>query len=146
MLIGGSFMGNTVTDQNVVPEGSSCSVPIVNATQEVNPNVTGAIDDYMGNPGSSILHETTEAYQGALISQQSGVSARPAKIEDQDDRNSVYMRSHLAATPQKVDNLHLAFYNAQGIEVQKPPGTNAIRAEATIQTGTKDRKIIYSYP
>lgn len=48
-----------------------------------------------GKPGADTLHEVTEAYQGALISQKSGVSSPAANVS-----NSVYPTAHNNATPQ----------------------------------------------
>ena len=60
-------MGNTVTAD---PKGNT-----VVAEQSVNPDNTGKMSDAVGKPGKQMLHEVTEAYQGALISQKSGVSS-----------------------------------------------------------------------
>jgi len=86
-IVGGGFGGNTVT---VSPSGEKNTV---STQQEVNPTVLGKIDDYFGKPGSGILHEVTESYQGGLISQASGVSSpaggQPGSVRDQ---------AHAAAT------------------------------------------------
>ena len=57
-------MGNTVNADGTVT-----------ARQEVNPEVLGAMSNAYGKPGQDMMHEVTEAYQGALISQRSGVSS-----------------------------------------------------------------------
>ena len=53
----------TVTENTIVAE------------QSVNPNVLGKISEAHDKPGADMLHEVTEAYQGALISQKKGVSS-----------------------------------------------------------------------
>ncbi len=63
LFIGGAFLGNTVTENTIVAE------------QSVNPNVLGKISEAHDKPGADMLHEVTEAYQGALISQKKGVSS-----------------------------------------------------------------------
>jgi hypothetical protein len=63
LFIGGAFLGNTVAENTIVAE------------QSVNPNVLGEISEAHDKPGADMLHEVTEAYQGALISQKKGVSS-----------------------------------------------------------------------
>jgi RHS repeat-associated protein len=67
LFVGGAFMGNTVT--------TSSSGNTVVAKQEVNPKVLKKFGDANGKPGKGTLHEVSEGYQGALISQASGVSS-----------------------------------------------------------------------
>lgn len=86
LMIGGSFMGNTVTAD---PKGNT-----VVAEQSVNPDNTAKMSDAVGKPGKQMLHEVTEAYQGALISQKSGVSSPESGGE-----GSVYPTAHKKATP-----------------------------------------------
>jgi hypothetical protein len=89
-LVGGAFLGNKVTtDAN----GKNT----VEAFQEINPNTLGAVDEHMGTKGTMIMHEATEAYEGAKMSQKTGVSNRNSNWGD--DR-SVYDAAHMAATPQ----------------------------------------------
>jgi RHS repeat-associated protein len=87
-IVGGGFGGNTVT------VSTSGEKNTVSTQQEVNPTVLGKVDDYFGKPGSGILHEVTESYQGGLISQASGISSPPS-----DQPGSVYNQAHAAATP-----------------------------------------------
>jgi len=67
LFIGGAFMGNTVKKTT---NGNT-----VDASQTINPEVLGTMSNAHGVPGQDALHEITEAYQGALISQKSGVSS-----------------------------------------------------------------------
>lgn len=73
LYVGGAFMGNTVTQSM---DGNT-----VVAQQEVNPQVLGTMSKVNDKPGADMLHETTEAYQGALISQASGVSSPNSAVQ-----------------------------------------------------------------
>jgi len=53
------------------------------------------MSDATGKPGADILHEVIEAYQGALLSQSTGVSS---PISNQP--GTVYSQAHAAATLQ----------------------------------------------
>ena len=94
-FIGGAFMGNEITTDS---EG----LLSISAFQEVNPNVLGTADDFTETPGKMMAHEFTEAYEGAIISKNNGLSSPPSnKI------NSVYETAHNRATPQTtVDYLY----------------------------------------
>ena len=100
---GGAFMGNGViqiTEEIVLNSKPFISkeVPLYNsviAKQEVNPKILAIIDSYFSMSGSSILHEVTEAYEGAKISQKTGISSTPAGYQ-----NSVYNNAHEKDTEQ----------------------------------------------
>jgi len=88
-FVGGAFMGNTVTKTE--------SGNTVVAKQEVNPKVLSRMSSLNLAPGQDMLHEVTEAYGGAKISQASGVSspsAAPGNV------GSVYGQAHNGAVPQ----------------------------------------------
>ncbi len=138
LYVGGAFMGNTVT-VGVFP-----LVSTVSTLQEINPNVLSIADNYFGTSGSLTLHEVTESYQGALISQQSGVSAGMATQADVANPNSVYNRAHNAATPQKFP-IYRNVYDAQG-NILQSPYTNAVRAEFFVQQGSRTPQTILIYP
>lgn len=87
LYIGGAFSGNTVT------KGTNGNTVV--AEQEVNPAVLGTASTAHGSNGADMLHEVTEAYQGALISQKSGISSPVANMP-----NSVYPKAHNRATSQ----------------------------------------------
>lgn len=129
LLVGGAFMGNTVTTTS---EGVS-----LEARQEINPSVLSQADNYYGTPGSLTLHETTEAYQGALLSQKSGTSVGPATQADAANPNSVYSLAHHAAAPQNMIIYQAPTYNRLGIQTG---------ATFSIQQGTKPAQIIMTYP
>lgn len=105
---GGAFMGNTIINRTVTTEFQTgikpftkMSIPFdvttVNAYQIVNPNLLEDFDIFAGKPGQSMLHEVTEAYSGALISLEAGVSAQPA-ISSGSPTSWIYQKSHSAKT------------------------------------------------
>jgi len=136
LYIGGAFGGNTVTTS---PNGNT-----VLANQEINPGVLGTMSTYYNKPGGDTLHEVTEAYQGALISQASGVSSAVAG-----QPNSVYTQAHNSATPQ-TGPVNQTVYDANNNAVQQnangsyPP--SAVRAEFTVQQGNRAPVIIQTLP
>ncbi len=89
-FVGGGFGGNTVTLASKPGDKAT-----VSANQEINPGILSASDVAGGKPGANTLHEVTEAYQGALISQASGVSS-----PNSSSSASVYPAAHAAATNQ----------------------------------------------
>ncbi|HEX4875620.1 MAG TPA: RHS repeat-associated core domain-containing protein [Chitinophagaceae bacterium] len=89
-VIGGSFMGNKVT-QVVGPVQGKATVE---TTQVINPTVLKTADDYYKTNGNFTLHEVTESYQAALISQKAGVSASPAAPGDDTNPKSLYYQAH----------------------------------------------------
>jgi len=96
LIVGGAFEGNVVT---VTPNGK-----IVTATQTINPNVLAKMSNAHGLQGQDVVHEITEAYQGAIISQQLGVSS-PASNQ----QGSVYPQAHNNAVPQSGNVTQQAF-------------------------------------
>ena len=110
LIIGGSFGGNAVTQ---MANGN-----IVVATQTINPQVLRTMSNAHGTPGKDVLHEITEAYQGASISQQSGVSSPPAN-----QPGSVYPQVHNSATPQS-GTVTQTVYGAYGMPMPAMPSGN----------------------
>jgi hypothetical protein len=93
-------MGNKVTiDEN----GNKT----VEAFQEINPNTLGAIDEHMGTSGKMIMHETTEAYEGAKMSQKTGTSSKNSNFI-----SSIYLEAHKKATPQHP--VYYRYYDKNG--------------------------------
>ena len=84
-MVGGAFMGNTVTSNIDPATGNN----IVETSQEVNPGVLEKFSDANSKPGQAMLHEVTESYQGGKISQASGVSSPAAN-----QPGSVYSAAH----------------------------------------------------
>lgn len=85
VLIGGAFMGNEVASDGTVK-----------ATNEYDTQTGSRIDAAYNKPGGTILHEITEAYEGAKISQASGRSSGPDGTP-----GSVYNAAHKAALKRK---------------------------------------------
>jgi len=139
LYIGGAFMGNTVT--------KTANGNTVVANQEVNPQVLGKMSNTNLSPGADMLHEVTEAYQGAKISQASGTSS-PASNQ----AGSVYQQAHNAATPQS-GKVYQTVYNAAGNQIQ-PPYAGAAKIQYTTSPylapiGTsmpKGQVVIMTYP
>jgi RHS repeat-associated protein len=155
LFVGGAFGGNTVTEIPFVAISEAMStlsgvsicinnVNFVSTNQIVNPGVLSAADNYYGTPGSLTLHEVTESYQGALISQEAGTSAPVATQADANNSNSVYSRSHKAATPQKMTILQ-DVYDGKGNKVLATD-PNAAKVEYSVQEGSRKPQIIMTYP
>jgi len=96
-VFGGAFMGTTVT--NTDAENCKGSKKVI-SNQIVEPNALEYIDRVGGAEGSgkSMLHEVTESYLAAIISQDNGISAGRA------DKSSptywIYDAAHNNAAPQ----------------------------------------------
>lgn len=84
VLIGGAFMGNEVAADGTVK-----------ATNEYDTPTGGRVDAAYNKPGGTVLHEITEAYEGAKMSQKSGQSSGPDGTS-----GSVYKAAHKAALKQ----------------------------------------------
>jgi hypothetical protein len=117
-FIGGAFMGNAVTQTE---NGNT-----VVANQEVNPQILGKMSTRNLAPGQDMLHEVTEAYNGAVISQKTGVSVGPATLQDVKNPRSVYNIAHNSAVPQS-GAVYQSLYNASGNEIY-PPYSGATKA------------------
>lgn len=86
---------------------------ITEAYQEVNPLVLGAMSKYYGKPGADMLHEITEAYQGAIIARTLGHNAGFASEGENANSFSIYNAAHNAATPQ-TGGYQFKFYDKNG--------------------------------
>jgi hypothetical protein len=104
LYIGGAFSGNSVNGNTVIAE------------QEINPSVLGTISTAHGKPGADVLHEVTEAYQGGLLSQKSGISSTASN-----QPGSVYQKAHDRATNQS-GQIFERIYDASGKEMQMRAG------------------------
>lgn len=91
-LLGGAFMGNKVTTVN--------GVKTVQAFQEINTPALEKASANFSKPGADVLHETTEAYLGAKISQNKGVSS-----PRDGQQGSVYGIVHKLASPESGDKI-----------------------------------------
>ena len=135
LMTGGAFMGNTVTTD---ADGNSKVV----ANQEVNPNVLGSADAHTNTPGKMIMHETTEAYAGAQISQKNGVGVGPATQADAANPSSVYSKAHNRATPQTP--VYQTLYDKNGNVTSDI--NQAVRVEWNVNNNAGKSKVIQSYP
>jgi RHS repeat-associated protein len=133
VLAGGAFMGNRVT-----PASTPGGTPTVVANQEVNPSQLKTQSDYYGKPGADILHEVTEAYQGAKISQASGLSSRSSM-----GAGSIYSTAHDMATPQSgMQYIDTQDSNGESVKRQVPGGNIVY----FVQEGNRPPAIILIYP
>ena len=135
---GGAFMGNTVTPVIGPEESGKPLKPYVEANQEVNPNFLSSADNAASKPGASTLHEVTEAYQGAKISQASGISSGNSTAS-----GTVYTQAHNAATPQ-AGAIYQNVIDASGISWSSPPyppTTN--RIEYSIKSSTMKAPVLF---
>jgi len=85
----------------------SPAVPKVTANQLINPQSLSAIDVAAGSQLANTLHEVTEAYQGALIAQTTGVSSGNSNMP-----GSTYTSAHSKATPQVGTSVYKYFDKA----------------------------------
>jgi RHS repeat-associated protein len=142
LYVGGAMMGNTVTTEtNYVGEvkktggviDSYEEVTKVNAQQLINPNVLNTMSTDYNKPGADTLHEVTEAYQGAIISQTTGISSPNAS-----QAGSVYPQAHILATPQS-GAVNETIYDSSGRVLQQTGAgfpTGAARLEYKTTNGT----------
>ncbi|MFV0306105.1 MAG: RHS repeat-associated core domain-containing protein, partial [Moheibacter sp.] len=102
----GNFMGNEFTGEG--------PIFTVDAKQEVNPIALKNFDEAAGaTVGTNMLHETTEAYRGGLISKQTGVEAKV--------NSSIYEKAHSQSTPQAGHPTPPTehFFDAKGTEIYR---------------------------
>ncbi|MFZ6014087.1 MAG: RHS repeat-associated core domain-containing protein, partial [Bacteroidota bacterium] len=125
VLVGGAFMGNKVAEDGTVK-----------ATNEYDTPTGGRLDDAYNKPGGTILHEITEAYEGAKMSQESKQSSGPDGTE-----GSVYKAAHKAALNQPGDVIQ-TFYDAKGNVM--PPGTPPHEVTGGVVWRAANGKFIHS--
>jgi hypothetical protein len=135
LFVGGAFEGNTVT-----PAATTGGTNTVVANQEINPKVLAKSDAPYDKPGANTLHEVTEAYQGAKMSQTSGVSSPAAG-----GSGSVYSAAHAAATPQ-AGNIFQTTYDSRGEVITPGPLVVPSRAEYWVQPLGGSKKVILKVP
>ncbi len=97
-LVGGSFMGTKVESDGTVK-----------STNEYDTPTGGRIDAAYNKPGGSLIHEITEGYEAAKMSQKSGQSSGPEGTP-----GSVYKAAHKAALKQPGSSITLTHYNNGG--------------------------------
>jgi RHS repeat-associated protein len=110
LMVGGSFLGNEIAIEG--------ELNTMVTKQEVNPEVLGKMSSGNDKPGADMLHEVTEAYQGALISQKKGTASGPDGT-----RRSVYSKAHRKATKQS-GKVHLRLFDDSGKQMKMLPDGN----------------------
>ena len=132
LFIGGAFMGNNVE------LNENGDVIHTTAFQEVNPEVLEKADAYSPK-GTFIMHELTEAYEGAKISLDNKVSSPYAF-----GGNSVYKKAHKKATFQPC--VKARYYDKEGNKINSSNG--AVRAEWYVKPYelSEHEKIIQTIP
>lgn len=113
VLIGGAFMGNEVSVST--SEDGKTETVTVKTVNEYDTQTGRAIDNAYNKPGSTILHEITEGYEGGKISKASKQSSGPAGTP-----GSVYNAAHKAASKQ-AGPVTETYYDNKGNVL--PPGT-----------------------
>jgi RHS repeat-associated protein len=126
VMVGGSFLGNTVNAKMIGTPGGPRAAVTVEANQQVNPEVLSKIDNYSGTPGKSTLHEVTEAYQGAVLSKAEG-SAKPATNAEQANPNSIYNRAHNSAVKPPGFEGSRAFFDSNGNQTSGPQAGGTVK-------------------
>ncbi|UUC45204.1 hypothetical protein [Flavobacterium cerinum] len=116
----GFFGGNKSDNPSIESSLPGAPDQKIVANQEVNADALGKLSNINGNPGQAMLHEVTEAYRGAVITQADGNSGVRSTANNDDGGNptSVYRRAHDGAVSQG-GNISEHFYNAQGQEVYR---------------------------
>lgn len=142
--VGGAMMGNK-TSHILSPDGNTMS-KITETFQEVNPVILNKISNFYNNPGSAMLHEVTESYQGGVIARNMGkLSVGMATNADLDNPISVYNSAHNSATPQTRG------YDVRSVDSRGNPAPEFSRSATTSvflvdPTGVKSNELIYTYP
>ena len=132
------------TDCKSAPSGTGIDASIegmgnmVAAKQEVNPDFIGKMSDANGKPGADMLHEVTEAYQGAMISSNNGYPSPNAG-----QSGSVYPSAHASATDQS-GQLDLKYYDGSGNQLRTAEGVSKAVWSVTDKIGTEI--ILQTYP
>lgn len=130
LFVGGAFMGNKVSEDK---DGKI----IVEANQVINPKVLGTADMHTRTPGSLTMHEVTEAYQGALISQENQLSSGNSSIS-----KDIYLEAHGKATPQtRVD---IFMYDINGRKTKNIK--KAVKVEWVVKNKQGEKKVIQTLP
>jgi hypothetical protein len=132
LFIGGAFMGNNV---EIGANGNAIST---SAYQKVNPQVLDKADIYT-TKDTFIMHELTEAYEGAKIS-----AEKKASSPNSNDQNSVYKTAHDKATNQP--SVYRRYYDINGNVI--PTENGCMRAEWYVKPNNEstNETIIQIFP
>jgi hypothetical protein len=143
----GFFGGNNSSNPSVDASLSGSADQKTVASQEVNANALGNLSSVNGNPGQAMLHEVTEAYRGARITEADGnVGTRStANNDDANNPSSVYRRAHDGAVNQG-GNITEHFYNAQAQEVYRDNNGNVPGAVKLQYTTGISAQVFHTVP
>jgi hypothetical protein len=137
-LIGGSFMGTTVSR---TPKGDGTNGPNQAQTQqELNVPSLVAMDAQMGKPGATTLHEVVESYLAGKLSQQTGISSGVGGTFP-----SFYQQAHGAAPPQS-GNVNEVKIDQFSHEYQGLPGQVLSGAKYTVGDATHQPATFWTFP
>ena len=132
LLVGGAFMGTNVeldANGNVVH---------TTAYQEVNPQVLNEADKY-SSKGTFMMHELTEAYEGAKISAKKKISSPNSKGD-----NSVYSEAHKNATTQPA--VYQRLFDKDGEQTKNPKEAQKVEWYVKPYSSSKDEHTIQNLP
>ena len=107
----------------------------ISANQEIVPSVLQISDNHTNTPGKMIMHEITEAFEGAKISLRKKQSSPSSDV-----RGSVYRKAHNKATPQT--RIYQILYDNNGYETKNI--SNATKAEWVVMYNNRV-KVIQSF-
>ena len=107
---GGAFGGNSVFGETI--DGTFIS-QFATAFQTVIPSELQRMDDVYEKPGQTSLHEITEAYFGAIIAMEAGVSC-----EETGSNAWVYGEAHARAIPQSGE-VRRGVFDKDGNQLQE---------------------------
>jgi RHS repeat-associated protein len=130
-IIGGAWLGTKITGETTA-DGTA----VVEGNQQVNTDQAAKIDAHYGAPGSTILHEVTESYEGAKLTQitgqeYQGSQANPAEY------NTVHINA--ASTPVQQNDIKVNFYDKSGSMIPSSSWRvmDATKAKAILQAPGK---------
>ncbi|RQO31107.1 hypothetical protein DBR32_10405 [Taibaiella sp. KBW10] len=137
-LVTAGFMGNNV-DKGSFPGNFDNKV---SAIQLIKPEVMGIMDNYYNKPGANMMHETIEAYEGAVESQQSGVGAVNSA-----ENASFYNSAHAATNAigaEQPGKIYEDRFDANGQKTNDI--SNTVKWEYSVDDGVKPPLIIQVNP
>lgn len=115
---------------------SSDGKKTVKAMQIVNIDVLGKMDKAHGKPGANIMHEVTEAYEGAVLSKKSGVEATP--------NSAIFKLAHELAAPQSGP-IDQKLYDNNGMRVYLEDNPTEVNIIVTTVKDRQGKDVIIQY-
>ena len=123
------------TIKNKAADGSNT----VQTSQEINPQVLGAMDSYYNKSGKGTLHEVVESYLGGDKSQKTGIASGTGN-----DPQNYYQRSHNRAPSQPGPAIETFYDKAHNAVPEGSPA--AVSVELSVQQGTRPAPVIQVTP